>query len=67
MSVRIGILHHFPNRFLIIVSLMIIFRIRRLEQSVIPLRIEKTRFIKTSQLELMVDVSGNDKIILIVH
>ena len=58
--------NHFPDGFLIVVGLLVT-RFRTLEQPVVALGIEQPLFVEARLLELVVDIGGNDEIVLVLH
>ena len=58
--------NHFPDGFLVVVGLLVA-RFRTLEQPIVALRVEQPLFVEARLLELVVDISGDDEIVLVQH
>ena len=58
--------NHFPNGFLIVVGLLVT-RFHTLEQTVVALGVEQSLFVEASFLELVIDIGGDNEIVLVQH
>lgn len=58
--------NHFPNGFLIVVGFLVT-RFRTLEQPIVALGVEQSLFVEACLLELVINIGGNDEIVLVLH
>ena len=56
--------NHFPDSLFVVVVLWVT-RFCALEQAVVTLRVEQPLFVKTRFLELVIDIGGDDEIVLV--
>ena len=59
-------LKHRPDRFLVVVGLLVA-RLTALPKPIVALRVEQAVLVKSCLLELVVNIGGQDKIVLVFH
>lgn len=56
--------NHFPDSLFVVVGFLVT-RLRALEQTVVALRVEQPLFVKSCFLELVINIGGDDEIVLV--